>query len=414
MGNNQLGILRHIENERGSSLIFFAAMLMVLFGFFALAVDVGMMLTTRSEAQRAADAAALAGASAYLDYSIDSAPTQARDNAWSRAIDYAALNSVGGRALSTGATDEPDGNYFRTENVTVQADLPNDIVRVWVEPGGYSTFFAGLLGIDDITVSAVSAAHVSESGTSPCVVPMYLPDAPDLSDPFTYDPQTTGYGSPHRDAYWAPDPPLAGDAEGGTPRNYIGDFGRRIPLWPGSGSSGSTDMGWVLGPHASNYGFFKAEEDGSNGMNIIQDAFRNRECIDVSVGDTVWAVPGARTALITPGGALPELWNADPYNTRWDHNAPGGPGVVSTDPDGNWRASSRIFTVALVDPRSPPAGPNQPAVITNFATVIMEPLPWPPKNGMYVSVRVLPVNGSPDGCGGAECSTNVKRLQLIQ
>ena len=56
---------RHVQNEQGATLMFVALMLISFISIFALAVDVGLWLNTRSEAQRTADAAALAGAGIF-------------------------------------------------------------------------------------------------------------------------------------------------------------------------------------------------------------------------------------------------------------------------------------------------------------------------------------------------------------
>jgi Flp pilus assembly protein TadG len=50
------------EDERGQALILFAGGLVVFMGLVALAVDVGQIVTTRTDLQKAADAAAFAGA----------------------------------------------------------------------------------------------------------------------------------------------------------------------------------------------------------------------------------------------------------------------------------------------------------------------------------------------------------------
>lgn len=55
------------RSERGASLILLAFSLTAMLGAASLAVDLGMLYVARSEAQRAADAAALAGASAFVD-----------------------------------------------------------------------------------------------------------------------------------------------------------------------------------------------------------------------------------------------------------------------------------------------------------------------------------------------------------
>ena len=54
--------IRNVRNERGAVLVLVAASMVVMFGFAALAVDVGNLMLVRTESQKAADAAALAGA----------------------------------------------------------------------------------------------------------------------------------------------------------------------------------------------------------------------------------------------------------------------------------------------------------------------------------------------------------------
>jgi hypothetical protein len=58
--------VRSTSNERGATIIVVALSMLALLSMMALAVDVGMLLTARAEAQRAADSAALAGAGALI------------------------------------------------------------------------------------------------------------------------------------------------------------------------------------------------------------------------------------------------------------------------------------------------------------------------------------------------------------
>ena len=113
-------------------------------------------------------------------------------------------------------------------------------------------------------------------------------------------------------------------------------------------------------------------------------------------------------------GDLKHLYDADSYDTRWEHNGQGGAGVRSSEPNGNWRGSSRILTVALLDPRQPPLDSNSPLIVTNFASVLLEAPPWPPAAGNFPSVRIVPVNGAPDNCLSVACAANARRLQLIE
>src|SRR5258706_14281358 len=58
--------MRARDREEGYSLVIIAALLVVFLGFTALSVDVGVLYSARASAQRAADAAALAGAFVFV------------------------------------------------------------------------------------------------------------------------------------------------------------------------------------------------------------------------------------------------------------------------------------------------------------------------------------------------------------
>ena len=57
---------QRVRGQRGSVLVVVASSMLALTSVLALAIDVGLMTTARLEAQRAADAAALAGAGAVI------------------------------------------------------------------------------------------------------------------------------------------------------------------------------------------------------------------------------------------------------------------------------------------------------------------------------------------------------------
>src|SRR3954468_10548179 len=89
---------RLLSEERGSIIILVAISAAVLFLAGAVAVDGGMLYTAHSDAPRAADAAALAGASAFVDYGATTAAQEARN----RATDYATRNSMSGSPIAAG------------------------------------------------------------------------------------------------------------------------------------------------------------------------------------------------------------------------------------------------------------------------------------------------------------------------
>ena len=57
-------------DERGATLAFIAVAMVAVLGSLALAVDLAMARTAHGEAQRVADAAALAGASVFMENEI--------------------------------------------------------------------------------------------------------------------------------------------------------------------------------------------------------------------------------------------------------------------------------------------------------------------------------------------------------
>src|SRR5437870_9261088 len=81
---------RNRKNERGVILIWTAFFLILMLGFVAIGIDVSKLMATRTQLQNAADAAALAGASA-IDPTIG---IIVQDTARVRAKAIAALNKA--------------------------------------------------------------------------------------------------------------------------------------------------------------------------------------------------------------------------------------------------------------------------------------------------------------------------------
>ena len=96
--------LHHVaHDERGMSLVFVSVGFMAFLSASTLAIDVGMFMNARSQAQNAADAGALAGAVAlaYNDFNNRSASGPAVQSA----VNTALANRVGGQVVSVGSGD---------------------------------------------------------------------------------------------------------------------------------------------------------------------------------------------------------------------------------------------------------------------------------------------------------------------
>lgn len=219
-----------VADERGSVTVMVALSVTALAAMLALAIDLAALFDARSEAQRAADAAALAGASAFLEYH----DAYARSIAIDRAMDFATSNVIRGELIDP-------------EDVTVTVDLDSATVRAHIRRDGVATWFARLVGIESVDIGAEATAWAGAAGAAQCLKPFAVPDMweetnDDLngnriwdagerwrfdSDQDRYTPYSgtggghgeTGYGSDWRNGYT--------DALG---RTYPADYGRRITV----------------------------------------------------------------------------------------------------------------------------------------------------------------------------------------
>lgn len=168
-------ILRAIGSERGQGLVLGALALFLVAGFAALAIDVGQAMHERRELQKAADAAALAGAG-ELPFSAGDALSIAQEWAEKNGIDVAGeLSSV--EVTSTHAPND-------TITVQVERDVPY--------------VFARVLGFDSQTIHATATARVGSPAAMAGLRPFgVLESAIDYSGstPLKYDAKTHTNGN---------------------------------------------------------------------------------------------------------------------------------------------------------------------------------------------------------------------------
>src|SRR5262245_11590890 len=148
-----------LQKQEGFVLIVVALMLIVLVGFLAFAVDIGVLYSARTSAQEVADAAALAGAYTFINDTKSPQPQTASNNA----VQVAVTNSSLGQAVAAG-------------DVNVSVDVPNQRVTVDVQ-SAQNTYFARALGVQSaaVAVQAVAEAAKYSTGTS-CAKPWFVPN----------------------------------------------------------------------------------------------------------------------------------------------------------------------------------------------------------------------------------------------
>jgi Flp pilus assembly protein TadG len=154
------------HDRRGNILVLSAFFLVGMLGMVAFSLDVGYVLNAKGELQRAADAAALAGAMQLINYGAPGASlTTNIANSKSAATQYAALNKVCGSAPALSSGDILVG-YMSTPTVPGTAmtfNNPNQSNAVQVttnrtsgENGEVPLFFAKVFG--NSTAPAMASA----------------------------------------------------------------------------------------------------------------------------------------------------------------------------------------------------------------------------------------------------------------
>jgi Flp pilus assembly protein TadG len=163
-------VQRSLRDEAGMSLVFVGMGLMAFLGASMLAIDVGMLMTARNQAQNSADAGALAGATALLYDSYDD--HSSGGPAVTSAITAGLANQVMGSNVSVTPADveflpDPTGEVNRVQ-VTVyrRASRGNPL----------STLIARYFGTPTADIAAIATAEASPANAMTCVKPFTIPD----------------------------------------------------------------------------------------------------------------------------------------------------------------------------------------------------------------------------------------------
>jgi Flp pilus assembly protein TadG len=162
---------RLAREEKGFSLVFVGLGLMGFLAASMLAIDVGMLMTARSQAQNSADAGALAGATALaFDSWTDRTPT---GPAVTSAIAGAQANVVMGGTVAIG----PANVEFLNDPASGDANRVMVTVRRTAATGNpVSTLVAQYFGIRTADIIATATAEAAAANSMTCVKPFTIPD----------------------------------------------------------------------------------------------------------------------------------------------------------------------------------------------------------------------------------------------
>jgi uncharacterized membrane protein len=170
------------ENEGGYVLVTVAAMLVILVSFTALAIDTGILFGNRTQSQRAADAAALAGAFTFVADSESSQPATAEAHARATAV----KNTVMGVSIDPSQVDVCVGAGSPGACTTDPSLKRVKVTITRQEP----TFFAKIWGAGwmNVTTRVEAIAEASAAPTSAkCLKPFFIPNTALPPDPLITD-----------------------------------------------------------------------------------------------------------------------------------------------------------------------------------------------------------------------------------
>jgi len=375
-----------IRNERGSTIVLVAVALTGLLSVVALAVDLGMLFTARSEAQRVADASALAGAGSF----IEAPDNEAR--ARMVAIDYAARNDVRNESVVLLPED-------------VEVDIANRRVTVTVRRtgdrgGAIPTWFAQVFGVDAVDVAARATAEAMPAGAATCLKPFAVPDAwsdddgdGEYDDGELYDPAVTGYGSDFRNGV----PSDNGVDPAGT--MYTKDFGRPIVLKEGTPQE-SIVPSWY-------FPWDVPQVDGqpATGAARYRDNIANCNPTVISLGEEYMVENGNMRGPTKQG--VRDLVDQDP-DAEWDVQ---GDSVVGSafQP---WKASPRVAHIPLFDPTQPVDPGKKPIQFNNITAFFIEGMQGNDVIGRFLFASGLGVGTS--GTGGQSTGPELLFVRLVE
>ena len=357
-----------IHNERGATLALVALSITVLLGMGALAVDTGMLYTARTGLQRTADAAALAGASAFVDFPVTMAVAPARQ----RALQYALAHSNPRTLISAGQVD-------------IQVLPAEGKVRVRVN-ATENTFFARIFDTDLVDVAAQAAAEAAVGGTQGvCVKPLAVPDRWLDNDD---DDGNRIWDEPESWAY-EPDAPML---------DYYARAGSDSPT--GYGSNFTYD---AMSDYPLDYGrpmTIKAAEDTADPSDAPVDSFFFPWVMPITeerMGECRWQSEGesgadAYRANICNCNMTPISLDVEYETENGDMEGPTFQGIrelIKMDPDAHWdplaqvvkssqyadNTSPRIIKIATFDPSEYMKPGKAGLKFNNFLKVFVESQP---------------------------------------
>ena len=350
-------------------------------GFVAattLAVDVGMFMVARSEAQNAADAAALAGATAlvYNDFNDRSSGGPAVQSAINTALENKVMRSA--VSVLPGDVTFPNDQFGRPNLVKVT------VFRTASRNNAVPTLIGSVFGITSIDIQATATAQAAPATGMTCVKPFIIPDLwTEAQDPsWSYNSTFERYDNkgdllPNPDSY--------------TKRGY-----------------GEAQRGWKLvlrAAHGNNLNpsmYYSWKMPLQIGGSFYEENIANCNTSVIELGYEAQQEPGAMEGPTLQG--LEQLLAKDP-DAYWDDS--------KKDYVSDQRPSPRVFPIPLYNPDEyqggKETGRKATLIVSNWLGFFLEDV-----SGSQVYGRVFPITGVTADNGAGPVDTLAYVIRLVE
>lgn len=389
-------------DESGFSMVFVGLGCMAFVAASMLAIDVGMLMTARSQAQNSADAGALAGATslAFDDYNDRSATGPA--------VTHAIAASVANKVISGTVSVTPADIVFLNDPSGEPNRVQVTVYRTGARGNPVSTLIAKYFGINTADISAVATAEASPANAMTCVKPFTIPDKWVEKNPVTkvFAPTDnferwvkrqgnvvlTNPADVYEPAYVGNTPPTRNSAYSGY--NMESNRGLRLVLRAASGNQIQPSF------------YFSLAMTSDTGGQDYRWNIANCNHSIYHWGDPLVQEPGAMEGPTVQG--ILELIARDP-GAYWD----AATNSVKNSAFGD-RQSPRIFPIPLYDPDYYTYGKETGRVaslrVANWIGFFVEYV----GPGSEINGRIIPIGGIRDKTWTGGTADMPKAIRLVQ
>jgi Flp pilus assembly protein TadG len=393
--------LLHLRrDERGMSFVWIGLGFMAFLSATTLAVDVGMMMTSRAQSQNSADAGALAGATALaFDSFTDRTPT-------GPAVTSAMSTALKNKVIAGNVSIAPANIEFPVGPTGLSNRVKATVFRDAAHNSAVPTLFGSIFGLNRFDINATATAEASPANAVTCVKPFMIPDRWIERRPnTTWDPTSSTFDmydnhgnllNPH-DTY-------DGDLNSPTYSGYNAtrDKGMQLIIRAGTGNNIEPTM------------YFSWKMPGDTGGNFYRDNIAGCNQTPIPLGQPNYLLiqePGNMVGPTVQG--VQDLYDQDP-GAYWE----GGPGLPGCNcmkgSQFGGHTSPRIFPIPLYDPvyyaDGKANGRNADFKLANVLGFFLDHI-----SGNQIYGRVTPIIGVMDGSGGpAPAGSFPTSIRLVQ